>query len=42
MIVVIGLCLTFGIIYPLVTILVYPFYKLSGGKRSFRKWLHDM
>lgn len=30
-----GFCLILGIGYPLCAILVYPFYKLMGGKQKF-------
>lgn len=42
LVVLLGLCVLFGVVYPLCSALVWPFYRLRGGKDSFRKWMREM
>ena len=37
-----GFCLILGIGYPLCAILVYPFYKLMGGKQNFVDYMRSL
>lgn len=37
-----GLCLILGVVYPACAILVYPFYKLMGGKRKFLDYMGSL
>ena len=42
LITIIGMCFLFGVVYPLCMILVYPFYRLFGGRKSFLNYLSDL
>jgi hypothetical protein len=34
-----GLCFLFGVVYPVLAILVYPLYKLFGGDQDFCEYV---
>ncbi len=35
-------CLILGVVYPVCSILVYPFYRIFGGKQKFLDYLRDL
>ena len=37
-----GTCFTFGIVYPLIAILIYPIYKYMGGEKSFMEYVKGL
>lgn len=37
-----GFCLFLGVVYPVCSILVYPFYRIFGGKQKFFDFLRDL
>lgn len=37
-----GFCFLLGIGYPLCSILVYPIYRILGGKQKFLDYLRDL
>lgn len=37
-----GLCLILGVVYPVCSILVYPFYRILGGKQKLLDYLRDL
>ena len=37
-----GLCLILGVVYPVCSILVYPFYRILGGKQKFFDFMRDL
>lgn len=37
-----GTCFTFGIVYPLIALLIYPIYKYMGGQKRFKEYMKDL
>lgn len=37
-----GFCFILGVVYPVCSILVYPFYRIFGGKQKFLDYLRDL
>lgn len=37
-----GFCFLVGVVYPLCSILIYPFYRIFGGKQKFFDYLRDL
>ena len=37
-----GVCLLFGVVYPVFAILIYPIYRLLGGNRKFCEYVRGM
>lgn len=35
-------CFILGVVYPVCSILVYPFYRIFGGKQKFLDYLRDL
>ena len=40
--VILGICLFFGIGYPVGAILLYPIYTALGGKKSLREYIKNL
>ena len=40
--VILGVCLFFGIGYPVGAILLYPIYKALGGKKNLREYIKNL
>jgi hypothetical protein len=37
-----ALCLVFGVVYPLVAVLLYPVYRRLGGRLSLREYIRSL
>lgn len=37
-----GFCLLFGVGYPLIALLIYPIYRIRGGKQSLKEYMKDL
>lgn len=35
-------CLILGVVYPICAIIVYPFYRMLGGKKSFFDYMRSL
>ena len=42
LITILGMCFLFGVVYLLCMILVYPFYRIFGGEKSFLQYLNNI
>ena len=40
--IILGICLFFGIGYPVGAILLYPIYKALGGKKNLREYIKNL
>ncbi len=41
LIMIFGLCLVIGVVYPVFVVLAYPFYRICGGKKKFREYIKN-
>lgn len=37
-----GICFIFGVVYPAVMALIYPFYRMLGGTEKFSKFMKNI
>lgn len=37
-----GVCLIFGVVYPLLAILFYPIYRACGGRMKLREYIRSL
>lgn len=40
--IVFAICFLFGGVYPIICALVYPFYKMLGGKDKFKNYIKNI